>query len=294
MFTSTELLDAESRLLERATDETGPRVALTTLRSIARTQLPGGGMLADDQLAALASIVSSGRVVDVLVGPAGAGKTTAMQRAPSGLGEQRMVRAQSSGSLRRRLPHRCSADDLGITTENLAKWWQNHLVHGATFRAGQLVIIDEASLAGTLSLDRITALAANAGAKVLLVGDYAQLQSVDAGGAFSLLVHDRADAPELVDVHRFTHEWEKTASLGLRQGNPESIDQYIAHDRVRDGRHRGNGGCCVPGLARRHPSRQSNGADQRLERGGCVAEPARSHRIDPGWPCRCAPRSRPA
>lgn len=127
------------------------------------------------------------------------------------------------------------AEDLGVTTENLAKWWHNHLDHGTTFHAGQLVIVDEASLAGTLSLDRITALAATAGAKVLLVGDYAQLQSVDAGGAFSMLVHCRADAPELVDVHRFRHEWEKTASLRLRQGDPDAIDRYIAHARVSGG-----------------------------------------------------------
>jgi len=31
------------------------------------------------------------------------------------------------------------------------------------------------------------------------------------------------------------HEWEKTASLGLRQGNPDVIDLYGAHDRIRDG-----------------------------------------------------------
>lgn len=68
-----------------------------------------------------------------------------------------------------------------IATENTAKWWEIHERTRATFRAGQLMIVDEASLAGTLSLDRITALAAEAGAKVLLVGDYAQLQSVDAG-----------------------------------------------------------------------------------------------------------------
>ena len=234
VFTSTALLDAETRLLERAADETGPRVTATTLRSAARTKLPGGGVLADDQLAALASIAGSGRIIDVLVGPAGAGKTTAMSAL-----RRAWEAAFGAGSVVGLAPSAAAAqvltEDLGITTENLAKWWQNHLVHGATFRAGQLVIIDEASLAGTLSLERISALAADAGAKVLLVGDYAQLQSVDAGGALSLLVHDRTDAPELIDVHRFIHEWEKTASLGLRQGNPESIDLYIAHDRVRDG-----------------------------------------------------------
>ena len=108
-------------------------------------------------------------------------------------------------------------------------------VIGTTFTAGQLVIVDEASLAGTLSLDRITHLAQTAGAKVLLVGDYAQLQSVDAGGAFAMLINDRADAPELVDIHRFHHTWEKTASLGLRHGRTTVIDTYLNHGRIHDG-----------------------------------------------------------
>jgi len=234
LFTSTELLDAESRLLERATDTTGPRIDPAALRAMSLRQLPGGVLLADDQVAALSAIAGSGRAIDVLVGPAGAGKTTAMNAL-----RHAWEAADHTGSVVGLAPSAAAAhvlaEDLGIPTENLAKWWQNHLVHGETFHAGQLVIVDEASLAGTLSLDRITALAASAGAKVLLVGDYAQLHSVDAGGAFSMLVHSRADAPQLVDVHRFTHEWEKTASLGLRQGDPDSIDQYIAHAKVSGG-----------------------------------------------------------
>ncbi len=70
---------------------------------------------------------------------------------------------------------------------------------------------------------------------MLLVGDYAQLQSFDAGGAFNLLVNDRDDAPELVDIHRFAHEWEKTASLSLRHGRTEIIDVYLEHDRIHGG-----------------------------------------------------------
>lgn len=97
------------------------------------------------------------------------------------------------------------------------------------------MIIDEASLAGTHSLDRITGLAEMAGAKVLLVGDYAQLQSVDAGGAFALLAGDRDDAPELIDIHRFSNEWEKTASLELRHGRTDIIDTYLDHGRIHDG-----------------------------------------------------------
>jgi conjugative relaxase-like TrwC/TraI family protein len=234
VFTSTALLDAEARLLERAADTTGPRIAPAMLRAISLTRHPGGVVLADDQIAALSAIAGSGRSVDVLVGPAGAGKTTAMNAL-----RHTWEAAHHLGSVVGLAPSAVAAqvlaEELGIPTENLAKWWQNHLDHGETFHAGQLVVVDEASLAGTLSLDRITAVAANAGAKVLLVGDYAQLYSVDAGGAFSLLFHSRTDAPELVDVHRFTHEWEKTASLGLRRGDPDSIDHYAAHGRVRGG-----------------------------------------------------------
>ena len=170
----------------------------------------------------------------MLVGAAGAGKTTAMNAL-----RRAWEHEHGPGSVVGLAPSAVAAEvlaeDLGITTENTAKWWHNHLTHATTFRAGQLVIIDEASLAGTHSLDRITGLAETAGAKVLLVGDYAQLQSVDAGGAFSLLVGDRDDAPELIDIHRFTNEWEKTASLDLRHGRTDIIDTYTVHDRIHDG-----------------------------------------------------------
>ncbi|HAM13977.1 MAG: MobF family relaxase [Microbacterium sp.] len=234
VFSSEVLLAAEDRLLDRARTTTGPTVPLAVVERIAVRPDRKGHTLGNDQTAALAKIAVSGRIVDVLVGPAGAGKTTAMS-ALRRAWEHEHGADSVVGLAPSAVAAQVLADDLGIQTENTAKWWQNHLVHGDTFRKGQLVIVDEASLAGTLSLDRITHLAAEAGAKVLLVGDYAQLQSVDAGGAFSLLVHDRDDAPELVDVHRFENEWEKTASLGLRHGRVEVIDTYLDHDRIQGG-----------------------------------------------------------
>jgi energy-coupling factor transporter ATP-binding protein EcfA2 len=234
VYSSHQLLDAEDRLLERSHDTTGPTVNLRTMERIAQRPDPDGRLLGEDQVEALVRIAVSGRVLDVLVGPAGAGKTTAMNALRRAWEEEHgtgsvVGLAPSAGAAQ------VLAEDLGIATENTAKWWQTHQTTGATFQAGQLAIVDEASLAGTLSLDRITGLAAEAGAKVLLVGDYAQLQSVDAGGAFELLVHDRGDAPELIDVHRFTHAWEKTASLDLRHGHTDIIDTYDAHGRIHDG-----------------------------------------------------------
>jgi conjugative relaxase-like TrwC/TraI family protein len=234
VFTSESQLAAEDRLLERAANLGGPTAQLATVDEITRSPDAHGRMLGDDQAGALTGIAVSGRILDVLVGPAGAGKTTAMNAL-----RRAWEHEHGPGSVIGLAPSAVAAqvlaDDLGIETENTAKWWQNHLLHGTTFEAGQLVIIDEASLAGTLSLDRITHLAQEAGAKVLLVGDYAQLQSVDAGGAFAMIARGRSDTPELVDVHRFTHAWEKTASLELRHGRTHAIDTYLAHERIAEG-----------------------------------------------------------
>ncbi|WP_150463014.1 MobF family relaxase [Nesterenkonia ebinurensis] len=234
VYSSEQLLAAEDRLLARANVTTAPAVPLSTVEKITRNPDRQGRLLGADQAEALMKIAVSGRMLDVLVGPAGAGKTTAMA-ALRRAWEAEHGHGSVVGLAPSAVAAQVLADDLGIATENTAKWWQNHLTRGTTFQAGQLVIIDEASLAGTLSLDRITHLAENAGAKVLLVGDYGQLQSVDAGGGFGLLVHDRDDAPELEDVHRFVNEWEKTASLGLRHGRTEVIDTYLDHGRITGG-----------------------------------------------------------
>ncbi|WP_067246022.1 MobF family relaxase [Microbacterium resistens] len=234
LFSSEVLLAAEDRLLERARTTTAPTVPLTTVERVTKRPDSKGRMLGDDQAAALTKIALSGRVVDVLVGPAGAGKTTAMSVLRRAW-EYEHGRGSVVGLAPSAVAAQVLADDLGIPTENTAKWLDTHDRTDETFRKGQLVIVDEASLAGTLSLDRITTLAEKAGAKVLLVGDHAQLQSVTAGGAFSLLVHDRDDAPELVDVHRFVNPWEKTASLALRHGRTDVIDTYAENGRVIGG-----------------------------------------------------------
>jgi conjugative relaxase-like TrwC/TraI family protein len=234
VFSSELLLAAEDRLLERARTTTGPTVSLATVERITARPDRQGRTLGPDQADALAKIALAGRMIDVLVGPAGTGKTTAMN-ALRRAWEHEHGRGSVVGLAPSAVAAQVLADDLGIATENTAKWLDTHERTRATFRKGQLVIVDEASMAGTLSLDRITALATEVGAKVLLVGDYAQLQSPTAAGAYAMLVHDRDDAPELTAVHRFIHEWEKGASLGLRHGRTESIDAYAKHDRITAG-----------------------------------------------------------
>ena len=98
------------------------------------------------------------------------------------------------------------------------------------------MIVDESSMAGTFVLEELATAAQQAGAKLLLVGDPHQLSAVEAGGMFAALVRDRDDgAPELEGVHRFTNQWEKEASLRLREGHEDVVEVYERHGRVIGG-----------------------------------------------------------
>ncbi|NIK54658.1 conjugative relaxase-like TrwC/TraI family protein [Kribbella shirazensis] len=103
-----------------------------------------------------------------------------------------------------------------------------------SFHNNQLVIVDEASMASTMELATLARAANTAGAKLLLVGDDAQLSAADTGGAFRLIAHD-TQAAELTDVWRFTTPWERDASLALRRGDLIAIDAYDDHHRLTAG-----------------------------------------------------------
>ena len=54
---------------------------------------------------------------------------------------------------------------------------------------------------------------------------------------FAALVRDRDGlAPELTDVRRFHHAWEKRASVELRAGSADAIDAYAGPRADRRGR----------------------------------------------------------
>jgi conjugative relaxase-like TrwC/TraI family protein len=234
VYSSERVLAAEDRLLAAAEHREAPTVPFSWMEEAARTKNRNGHTLSADQEQAIAKIALSGRTLDVLVGPAGTGKTTTMCALRTAW-EKRHGPRSVIGLATSAAAAEVLAGDLGISTENTAKWLFEHRQGTWDLERGQLVIIDEASLAGTLALDAITAHAREVGAKVLLVGDWAQLAAVDAGGAFGMLVRERGDAPELNDVRRFRNDWEKHASLGLRIGDTDVIDTYIDHDRITPG-----------------------------------------------------------
>jgi conjugative relaxase-like TrwC/TraI family protein len=272
LFTTTELLGAEKILIEAA--ETGgfPRRAMTLPAPPQAVAERGRRVLADDQRAAVEAVIGSGRLLDVIVGPAGSGKTTTLAALTAawrrGVGP--VVGLAPSATAARAL-----ADSLRVPCETTAKWLHESVGNGAAarslryaqaleqeaagdylarrdaqrkqwsvcaeqerwrFEPGQLVIVDEASLADTRALAAIVEQARAATAKVVLVGDHLQRGSVDAGGAFGMLTR-RGPTAELTSLWRFSQPWEARASLELRRAHPDALDAYEAHGAVSSGDH---------------------------------------------------------
>jgi conjugative relaxase-like TrwC/TraI family protein len=232
-YSSQDILDAETRLLGHAAAEGAPSLSARLVARHASRKIRGV-RLEPDQAIAITAIARSGLTLDLLVGPAGAGKTTALRAL-----HRAWTAAHGKESVIGLAPSAVAAEVLGesldVRAENTAKFLYEHRKGRWNLQPGQLVLVDEASLAGTLALDRITAHAAEVGAKVVLIGDWAQLSAVETGGAFGMLTRHRRGVPELTDVRRFAHEWEKTASLALRHGKTSVLKTYENHGRLHDG-----------------------------------------------------------
>jgi ATP-dependent exoDNAse (exonuclease V) alpha subunit len=195
-----------------------------------RSAIGSAGSLSDEQLDALRAITGPERGA-VLIGPAGTGKGVVIDAAA--LAEQLYgndtLGIAVSGS---------TAQRLGQDSPALAG--QTLTLDALVVRAerGQLAVgerttifFDEAGMADTDRLDRLTELVAESGAKLVAIGDGAQLPSIGAGGMF-----DRPSglvpSAELSNVRRTLDSCEQQAWADLRAGRPE---RAMAHYH-REGR----------------------------------------------------------
>jgi energy-coupling factor transporter ATP-binding protein EcfA2 len=262
-YTTAELLSAEALLLSAATRD-GTRRQRLPLSPAAAVHL---AHLDDDQADVVVAVLGSLTALDVVVGPAGAGKTTALAALAQAW------QASRGGEVIALAPSATAAHvlgtALGVRAETTAKWLHESTGPGAAVRVqalatagvsggnplairdrvarlsdeqdrwrlhpGALLVVDEASLADTRTLAHLTGqVQALPGAKILLVGDPAQRGAVEAGGAFAMLVN-RGPTAQLRTLRRFVHPWEARAVLALRHGSTNAIDAYAEHRRLHAG-----------------------------------------------------------
>jgi conjugative relaxase-like TrwC/TraI family protein len=235
-FTTTRVLDAEARILAAAASTGAPAwstddVELAILAARVDGIEPNAG-----QEELVRAMATSGRCVQLALAPAGAGKTTAMRVlagvwTEAGAGVLGLAPSAAAAAALR--------DATGMQCETLAK-----LVHDLDTRPGSplaaavgpgtLLVVDEAGMADTITLDRVIGFAIERGATVRLIGDDQQLAAIGAGGVLRDIVRTHG-AVRLDEVVRFDDPVEAEASLALRDGDRKALGYYLDHDRIHAG-----------------------------------------------------------
>src|SRR5581483_4121540 len=181
----------------------------------------------DPQAEAASAVAGEARLV-LVVGPAGTGKTTMINSAVD------QLRAAGRPVLGL-APSGKAADVLGREAGCASMTLSALLVHAEDERRlperGTTLILDEAGMACTDDLARLTTLAWKHQWRLACVGDPLQLPSVGRGGMFAHWC-DTLPTYRLDQVRRFAEVWEAEASRQLRAGDVTAIRAYEQHRRL--------------------------------------------------------------
>ncbi|MBT1517044.1 Ti-type conjugative transfer relaxase TraA [Bradyrhizobium sp. SRL28] len=230
-FTTRQMIETEQRLhraaalmAERERHEINDRH-----RQAALAHAEGCGLVLSSEQADALAHVTDGRDLSIVVGYAGTGKSAM-------LGVARGAWEAAGYEVRGVALSGIAAENLesgsGIASRTIASmehgWGQGRDL----LTARDFLVIDEAGMVGTRQLERVLSHAAEVGAKVVLVGDIRQLQSIEAGAAFRS-IHERHGGVEIGEVRRQREDWQRDATRGLATGRTgEAIHAYDAHGMV--------------------------------------------------------------
>ncbi|WP_371558732.1 relaxase domain-containing protein (plasmid) [Streptomyces longwoodensis] len=240
-FALEEHLSDEQRVASRAHQTGAPCLSPPALDQVVKSS----GVTAD-QADVVRGVLGDSKRVSVVEGPAGAGKSYATGVIAEAWQEHTGGRVIGLG------PSAVAAEVLGEegieirenTTRFLDVYSQGlgsrENVEKFRLRSGDLVVLDEAGMASTDHITRVSELCEQAGAKLVLIGDQQQLQSPEAGGLLRSMVEDGPHY-SLSNVRRFrdpdgtVREWEAKASLALRRGDVRALEEYELQGRITGG-----------------------------------------------------------
>lgn len=230
-FTTRDMIEAEQRLhraAEMMAKKERHEVSARNREAALARAGQRGLVLSGEQAEALAH-VTDGRDLGIVVGYAGTGKSAM-------LGVAREAWEAAGYEVRGVALSGIAAENLeggsGIASRTIASMehgWKNGR---DMLTARDVLVIDEAGMVGTRQMERVLSHAAEAGAKVVLVGDPQQLQSIEAGAAFRS-IHERHGGAEIGEVRRQREDWQRDATRDLATGRTgDAIHAYDAHDMV--------------------------------------------------------------
>ena len=213
------------------TDAPAVSVEAATAAIAAREQAMGHSFTAG-QRRAVEGVLTSGRGADLIVGVAGAGKTTALSAARECFEDAgfTVIGTSSSGQAARTLGREAEIAESRTLASLL---WR--IEHGTLALTPEtIVFLDEGAMAEDALVQRIMAAAELAGSKLVLVGDPRQLPSVGPGGGFEALVRRYGVATYVLGENLRQHDpYERRALAELRSGDvAKAVSWYAGHGRI--------------------------------------------------------------
>ena len=221
-YTTRELAGTELATLRLATTRSAvPASSVAPARVVA---------LSTEQHAVVQAIAASPASVDVVLGPAGAGKTAMLAALHA---HYRDLGVPTFGACVAAIAARRLEHATGIPASSVARL-TSQLRRGEPLPDRCVLVVDEAGMVGTRDYYQLLSVVTAVGGKLVAVGDRAQLTEIDAGGMFARLSRMQLRG-ELTDNHRQVHEWERDALVALRQGElMPALRAYTRHSRLHD------------------------------------------------------------
>jgi len=232
-FTTREMIEAEQRL-HRAADQMAERERHQVRdrdREAALARAEARDLVLSGEQADALAHVTDGRDLGVVVGHAGTGKSAM-------LGVAREAWEAAGYEVRGAALSGIATENLesgsGISSRTIASMEHGWEQGRDPLTSRDVLVIDEAGMVGTRQLERVLSHAAEAGAKVVLVGDIRQLQSIEAGAAFRS-IHERHGGAELGEVRRQREDWQRDATRDLAKGRTgHALEAYRSHGMVHE------------------------------------------------------------
>lgn len=230
-YSTPEMVALERRAIALAVSAREAGVAIADQAAVAAA-LAGRPLLVGEQADMVRKLTRSGAGVEVVVGKAGAGKTTALAAARDACQASGIVVVGAALAARAARELQTGA---GIDSFTVQQLLNDADRTGQALQPGSVLVVDEAAMVGTRQLAHLLELAARASAKVVLVGDHHQLPEIDAGGLFRGL-QSRLPPIELTVNRRQRHPRERRALERLRIGEvEEAFDAFRRAGRVITG-----------------------------------------------------------
>lgn len=264
LYTGERYQQLESDVLTKFEDLSSRTANISCDKETQNAVLSRFGYLSTEQRSAVIGLTGDSNF-GILVGKAGAGKTTTLEAVSEIYKDNgsRVIGMSLSAVASENL-----GKDAGIESATIASWayrwrvyetakekflsfnsivtdgvlkqldWYNDLqrYNSSQLKSGDVIVVDEAGMVGTADWKVILDAAEKFGAKIIAVGDDNQFKAISSGDCFRHFIDQKQDSVlELSEIRRQKEDWQREASVEFSKLNAgEALAKYENHGKLHE------------------------------------------------------------